>query len=585
MAWTTSQSEANASLNAQEFANRKIQIPGTGAPSFNAPQDATYVDQSQFPSVVYRQLGPGTTNNWQIEGVGSGSSTNGAVFITDIAPTGAGNVGGKNFSSDGNVLDSCVADTDFITVHVLALPGHSNLKPVITIDGNPVTLVQDADTYVCTGSLDIDRSGATTITADHEDGASFSTDITDDVGPEITSAKFTGGYPGSQSELKEDDTFDMNVVTDADMVEIEVDAFGAAKAETIPVTPGTTATITVTIADQGNTPSAHPARIRAKNANGSYGAWFDSGSAGSNDGEHVVNLNNLHPSVVINQVNYPPGQSAIKGSEQGEIEHELDDYDSVIYSSPTGELSIINPTEFDPLKELPRIGGTYNVDTPNLEITATRNANDAVTVHQEIIKIADEVPQITITEPATRLRSGGNQGTSAQNHEITLQSNQELYEAPTITAQSGTLQASMVDSGNGTTFTQDLRVHDTDSRGVFSFGLTSAKNLAGHVVVTFTAESNYEIGGFVSRTITVPAFEHELDLGVDVSDTAKLVALDKDLAVLTYANDLSDVIKEYTITSPSDTLNPNGNLFHWKDSQAVNNNTTGLATITIEETV
>jgi hypothetical protein len=91
------------------------------------------------------------------------------------------------------------------------------------------------------------------------------------------------------------------------------------------------------------------------------------------------------------------------------------------------------------------------------------------------------------------------------------------------------------------------------------------------------------LGGFVVRTLTVPAFENEVDMGVRVANPSKVVAKDKDLALLTYYNDLENNDKAYTITNPSGVLNINGDLFHWNDSQAVNNNTTGLATIQIEE--
>ena len=157
---------------------------------------------------------------------------------------------------------------------------------------------------------------------------------------------------------------------------------------------------------------------------------------------------------------------------------------------------------------------------------------------------------IRISEPATRLRSGGNNGTQAQNHEISLISDQELLEAPTITAPHGTLLSNMVDSGNKKVWNQSLRVHDDDQKGIFQFGLTEAKNLAGRTVNVLTGDADYELGGFVSRVLVVPAFQ-----------------------------------KTYSITAPSQTLNVKGNLFFWADQQAVNNNTTGLAAITIEEIV
>jgi len=128
-------------------------------------------------------------------------------------------------------------------------------------------------------------------------------------------------------------------------------------------------------------------------------------------------------------------------------------------------------------------------------------------------------------------------------------------------------------------------VHDDDQKGIFQFGLTEAKNLAGRTVNVLTGDVDYELGGFVSRVLVVPAFQNELDLEVNVADTSKVVARDKDSILLTYKNNLIDELKTYSITAPSQTLNVKGNLFFWADQQAVNNNTTGLATITIEEIV
>lgn len=594
MSWTTQQSEDNAALNALEFSNRQILLPGNGPPpaNFMAAEDTIWSDRSVTPAKHYIQEGSGISNNWEpVATASAGSSTNGGVFISDITPTSTGNVGGKTFSSDNLVLDTCIADTDDVTVHVIALTGHTNLKPAVTVEGQAVTLTQDEDQVVWTGSIDIDRAGSAIITATHEDGASFTTSIQDDKGPEVQGAVFAGGYPASQTELKENDAFDIDVATDTDMVEIEVDAFGAAQAQTIPVAAGTTATITIAVADQGNVASSYGARLRARNANGSFGAWFETHSAGTTDGTHVVTLNNLHPVGAIDSIDYPTGQGALKASETATVNHTASDFDAADYDSPTGELAIANTSTFEAAKTVGRQSGGYNVNTDNFRLKLTRTANGAETFLTDVIKIAESTPTITVIEPAARLRSGGNHldindnATSAQNHQITVQSNQELFEPPAITAPVGTLQNMMSDTGNAMTFTQDLRVHDDDTRGVFEFGLTQAKNLAGKIVTDFSGDKNYEVGGFVERKITIPAFGNEVDLLVDVADVSKLVVRDKDLANMTYASDFVDAIKAYTTTGPSGVQNPNGDLFHWNDLQAIGNNTTGQAFIVVEELV
>jgi hypothetical protein len=577
--------EANAALNAQEFANRQILLKGSGIPTMIAPFGAEYIDASQTPPNVYRQIDAGVANNWVEQGgSGGGSSVNGAIFITDIEPQDLqDNVGGKVFSSDGVVLDSATMNTDLIRVYVLAGLGHSNYKPEVTVEGESVALSQNEDQSIWEGYVDIDREGSATITATHEDGATYTVNVTTDVAPEVQTALFENGYPNTQTELKEDDTFQLNVITDLPMTRIEVLDSGAGKSQTFDFPATTNTTVSLAIADRGNSSRSFGARIRTMNANGSYGSPFDTDSIGSENGVHVLNLNNLHPTGLIDAIQYPVGQVAIKDSESAGVDLSASNYDTLIYESENGELQFTNPTLFEAYKQATRISGDYNVSEDNVQITMTRTANGAALMVQEVVAIAHVVPQISITEPATRLKSGGNQSTQAQNHQIRLTSNQKLLEAPTISAPHGTLLNSMVDTGDSMAYTQDLRVHDDDEKGVFTFGLTLATNLAGKTVVVFNGEANYELGGFVVRTLTVPAFENEVDMGVRVANPSKVVAKDKDLALLTYYNDLENNDKAYTITNPSGVLNINGDLFHWNDSQAVNNNTTGLATIQIEE--
>ena len=577
--------EANAALNAQEFANRQILLKGSGLPTANAPQGAKYMDQSVFPPVFYKQIAAGVGSNWIPDGAGE-KSINGAVFITDVQPQDPlNNVGQKVFSSDGRVLDSALTNTDLVTVSVLAALGHTNYKPTVKVLGQEVDLNQNEDQSIWQGTIDIDLNGATKLIAEHEDGAVHEVDIVADTGAEIVIANFIGAYPNGQSELKEGDKFSLEVNADSEMVRIEVLPYGAAKAQVFDFAPTQNTIIDIIIADQGENPSLHGIKLRAMNANGSFGSEYNTEDDGNDDGINVVVLNNFYPAGIIDAIEYPVGQLALKGNEIAKVDLSGSGYDEILYESPNNELQIADPAAFEPFKEVSRIAGAYNVAQPNIRITMRKVSNGAVTTADAIVQIADSNPVISIAEAASRLRGGGNSGTQAQNHEISLLSDQELLEAPTISAPHGTLLSSMQDSGDKKRWVQSLRVHDDDQKGIFSFGLTEAKNLAGKTVNVFSGNADYELGGFVSRTIQVPAFQNEFSMGVNVADTSKVVARDKDSILLTYKNNLADELKTYSITAPSNTLNVKGNLFFWADQQAVNNNTTGLATITIEELV
>jgi len=583
MSWTQEQSEANAALNAQEFANRQITLKGDGAPTFNAPFSTLYWDLTADPKAMYQQMDLGIASNWVLGNVMD--TINGGVFIKDIIPQGVGNVGGKQFNSDDNVLESAVTDTDLVTVSIIGLTGNTHYKPEIKVAGQIVNLTQGEDKAYWEGDIDIDLGGATEIEATHEDGATHLVSITPDFGPVVLSAEFIGGYPNGQTELKAGDEMTLEVVSDVPMTSVFIDAGAAAESELIELPSATTtAIIPVTIADKGAISQVYGVSIRAINENGTSGAEFDTNSAGALDGVNVVTLNNTFPSVSISDVTYPSNQLALKDSEEATLNHTISGQDSVLYLTPESQLLISgDATLYEPAKTVSRIAGDYNVGIVNLIVEATRAANGAVTSVSTVVSIAHVAADISIDEQQVRLRSGGSYGTSAQNHAVLLTSDQMLLSTPVISAPLGTLQAAMVDQGDGQTFMQDLRVHDTDEKGIAQFELSEAVNLAGRPSAGFVGNADYELGGFVKRTILMPVFSDEVSLGTAVRDTSKLLAQDKDLIQMTYSDNFNDGSQLFTIVNEEGQLSAVGNTFHWNDSQAVNNNSTGLASITIEE--
>jgi hypothetical protein len=524
------------------------------------------------------------TGGYQSNNSGSENSINGAVFITDIQAQNAGNnVGGKVYSSGDRVLDHCVSDTPQIRVYVLAITGNTHFAPVINVEGTLVSLTQNEDQSVWTGYVDIDITGITSITATHEDGATHTTSVLADAGAEILSAVFSGGYPNAQTELKEGDTFLLSVVSDVPMTRIEISDFGAGKAQVFNFSASTNKSIDIEIEDRGNTTQMLGLRLRAMNENGSYGSEFETTSAGATNGAHIVSLNNQHPVISIGSITYPSSQSAIKDSESVIANHSISSFDTIQYDSPTNELGVANNTVFETVKSVSRLSGDYNVSNDNFRVVATRAANDAVSTKTTTVQIAHAIPEISISLPAARLVSGGNMGTQPQSHVITTLTNQLLLSVPQISAPEGTFQEDSETNPDGLGFTRTLIINDDDNKGSFAFQLIQATNLAGRIVTAFTGSSIYVIGGFVKRTLIIPSFQREANIGTSVSMASKLVASDKDEAAMTYTNSFTNVALGFTISGPSSTLNTVGNLFYWNDTQAVNNNTTGLASVTIEE--
>lgn len=459
------------------------------------------------------------------DAITTGDGKNGGAWFADVVPTGEGNVGGKQTSSDGVVLDECLSDTLNVTIHVLALPGITNYKPSVKIyvgdhpvsgEGIEVPLTEQADSPLFKGSVAytlVDEQEFQTYTVEHEDGAWHTMTVERDIPPVITNAYFTGGYPGTQTELKENDTFDLFVDVDKDVVAVQIDNYGAFKAGSFSVTEGQTHTVTGTIADGGTTTQNLGARVRVQKSSGSWSDWYLTENDGAVDGTNLVALNNTYPSITFGTVTYPGSQLALKNAEEATVQNTVTNFNEITYDSPNSQLTIDNTTTYETNKNVTRLAGDYNTSTNNFRIVATRTANDATTTNQRVVAIANVLPTITINGINNRLRSGGNDGTSAQDYTITIASTQHLLQAPTLNAPEGTWQGTGF-TGAGGTWNRDLRVHDNDDKGTYTLNSLSAVNLSNMEQTTISGNADYTLGGFVSRNITLEAFANEAVMNV-----------------------------------------------------------------------
>lgn len=463
--------------------------------------------------------------NGDLELIGGSSenSINGSVFITDIVPQGSGNVGDKIFSSDGSVLDSCLTDTNLVNVYVLALPGHSNYKPNVTINGSMVSMSSESDAPLFTGNIPIDLQSITELSVIHEDGAEHTVQITYETPPEILNAYFTGGYPGTQTELKENDTFSFYIETDVPVINVQFDDYGAYQNRLVSVPEGAIQTITDNlVSDRGNVVQNLGARVRVQKSTGSWSDWYLTENDGSVDGVNLVKLNNQYPDITITSINYTSGFEALKNTESAVVNHVIDYYDNVIYDSPNSQLDINNNSVFETNKTVSRISGDYNITVYNFRITANKISNDSTSVVERIINIAHDPATIDIISP-TRLRSGGNDGTLSQDHTITINSNQRILSSSVVELNSpvGVWQGTEW-GGTDDTFTRSLRIHDDIIKGSYSFTGLIFTNLAGVETTTINSGNSYTIGGFVSRSIFLDPHQNTVSMGVEVTDYTKL---------------------------------------------------------------
>lgn len=460
---------------------------------------------------------------------GGGSASGGAggwIRITDCEVSG-GAVSDKVWQDPAQtVLQSCTVSGATVTLHV------KSSYPTITAGAGTIILGEAASGGYYSGTIDVIIAGSgqvsvTTITPDDENGPYDTISLTLATPPAILSLFFVGGYPGSQSELKAGDTFQLQGTTDKPADAVQILDFGAMIQSVETCAAGTGFLVTGTIADRGDVTQHLPARVRARDADtGAYGPARDTNELGGTvDGTDLVALNDVYPTITMGSVSYPGVQEALKGAEQAQVVCTISNFDTVQYSSPGGDLAIIGGlTIYQNPKTVERVGGAYNVTTPNFQAVATRAANAAQTTGTKIVQIAAVAAQVNMAF-AARLRSGGNDGTTAQDHLIQLQANQSLIEAPTLNE----------DTGGGTflgswtagpmNWNRYLRVHDGDTKGTYAWQGLVATNLAGIVANTITSGANYVLGGFVARTVTWDAFQTiSRDLDVAIADFSKVQA-------------------------------------------------------------
>lgn len=521
-------------------------------------------------------------------GSGGGSGKGGAVFITDIVPQSvANNTGDKVRSEDGYSLVSCTTTTPDVKVSLTALTGHTNFKPVVTVNDERVSLTQGQVPTMWTGELDlrIETSGTSMLIARHEDGALATAIASMKNPPKVLSAVFTKDYPGSQTELKAGDFTGVKFTTDTDVVAYEFKDEGALAPANGALTPGKIHTLErVAVADRGNNAQLLPFIVRVREASGAWSEWFSSSKAEEEENLTVVKLNNIKPTVTIGSVTYDGGKTGLAMDDTASVINTVDNYTSIRYSSPNDQLTIDEDTTFDSPKVVKAKVAAYNDSTNNLTITATREENASTTIKSTVVKLAGTAPKLSVTLPAARLRSGGNVGTVAQKHVVTLTSDQSLIEAPTLTLVSGTWDNNWTSDASKKVWKRTMLVHDDDAKGVFTFQDVSGTGLSGLTTTELSTGKTYEIGGFVRRMFSIAAFPNRNGtIGTKVTDVSKLQCsnLSKGQSGSLnhkYKATTDDEVGYYTIID-------DGMIWYNCDYPNASSNTSGVAKIELEELV
>jgi hypothetical protein len=401
-------------------------------------------------------------------------------------------------------------------------------------------------------------------------------------GPEITNMSF-GTYPGSQTELKNNDTVQVTVEFDTNDV-TKIDFGGgnsyADNGQELTVTPASlSATKTMTIGTSRTTVQQQSARARAKGSSSNYGQYHTS--------VDTLPINNAYPTYSGYSVAYPASQTAVKGTETVDVTLNVSNQGSsptYTYSSPNGELSVPNTAQYAATKQLTCTSpGTYNISTNNYRLVVNRAENDASSTSNQLVWVADTLPTISVTYPGSRMRSGGNDGTDVQQYQIEVTSNQRLDSfAMSTDTSAGTLDGSWQSYSSGTVWRRQLKVSDDTGKGTFNWSNMVATNLADSDQTAINAGGTYVLGGFVERTLTVPSQGWQVDADVEAVTYSKVV-IDwekKDLSIQAAVGDLS---RPQTSTWSLNRISPAPITLNILDSGA-SNASSSPSTITIEET-
>lgn len=534
----------------------------------------------------------------------------GFVCITNITPTNiADNVGAHEYDDSGIALIGCRSSTVNVDIEVLAVTGLQTLKPEVIVNGSYVTLTQHTTENLWKGTVsrvlvESDVPGEYIVEAFHSEGNTDTAIVYLETPPVVEIAEFTGDYPvGGQTAYVNGRTVGFTVTADKAFTHLEVvadaDCGLAYKAlnppeSVAPFTEYTTRTSSgLTISVPTNNRYNKHLHVRVKNAN-TTDAWSDVFvSAGLIDHTDFIVLDSRLPVASIGTIGYPGTQQALKLVEATDpITVTYTNVESITLSSPNGDVSLsgtlgggtVTATRLN-------TGSGYNITTPNLSILAKRLSNDTQSTSTAVVFIADATPTITMSVPYARLRSSG---ASGQNYTVTLTANQRLSVAPVVTAPGGTLGGTWTGSVNNTVWTNTINVHDSDTKGAYSFALTSAINLAEVSTATITTGSAYTLGGFVQRSGFFAALDNEVAIQTHVSNLNNATKLVVTIGGIngTYAANIDNVnyttgnhIFTITESGTPDVFNATGNVLRINEANTVAANTTGLLPYTIEELV
>ena len=209
-------------------------------------------------------------------------------------------------------------------------------------------------------------------------------------------------------------------------------------------------------------------------------------------------LNQTVPSFSFGTIEYPVGQAALRDSQTGGFYvTNTGDYDTILYTSPNGQITVSNPNDNDEFKVFERVGGGYNISANNVKAELEKSSNGMVNEVYTVLNIAHTPASFTINGLESNIQI--DTGNSVSDN-FDLDIDQVLYEIPELYldyTQDPQSTLTALSQGTGTTDNDyQLTVAPDDAKGTFTFS-GSGLNLAGRETFVIGTRPNYIISGIV----------------------------------------------------------------------------------------
>jgi len=493
---------------------------------------------------------------------GGGASTlTAAVFITDIAPTSTGNVGGKTYVAGtlpaNSVLSGATSDTDNVRVTVFVDCLAPPYTPSATVNTLPLTNLTLVSGRSYTGYVDIVLPIGGVVIATCTGANTATLTVVKDTNVPAAYSVVIGAYPGAQTAFKAGDavTITAEVDNSAGSASIQASgivAVGGTMVLGVDDSAGAgkkTATFTGVAS---NTAVSAVATVIPYSAIGTAGTSVDSAS---------VVMDQVLPTIGAISVAYPGGQGALKTGEVAQVTAVVANQTSISYTS-SAALAVTSPSVYQSPKAVTCAGGTTVVSGTNFTITATRASNGAVVVSNGLVKIENIAPSATLSLPAGNLGSGP--GTKL--HAITV--------TPTMPLSGYTLSTDLGSiSGN------NIQIVDATAR----ITGTLTANLTGLSGLTATVTLGFQVGGFDTRTLVMAAHSQIAPIGISIANIAKTHAAYSGGSALTLYANVANHSAGYTITNAGGVYTPTGAYLWLSDIAFAGANTSGTLQVDISE--